>query len=139
MKKSKKKIHGNYEIALLHIAHHVYKGKYKIAILWYLGQGPKGFNELYNFFVYTSTSIFNRQLQELGEDGLIKRKVYEETPIRVEYSLTEIGEKLIKLFYSIIEWSEKYIETQKEEKVSKIEDEYKSYKGLIDWDKRLQK
>jgi DNA-binding HxlR family transcriptional regulator len=31
------------------------------------------------------------QLKKLEEDGLMKREVFAEIPIRVEYSLTEFG------------------------------------------------
>jgi len=109
------------DLAFLTVAHYTIIGRLKYGILWYLRDGPKGFNELYELFFNTSTNIFNKQLQELREKGLIKRKVCDEVPLRVKYSLTENGEKLIPIFHSIIEWSENYIKTQNEEKIPDID------------------
>lgn len=38
-------------------------------------------------------------------DGIIIREKFAEIPPRVEYSLTESGEKLVPLFYSLADWS----------------------------------
>ena len=138
MKKPNKKNNTDYELAALILMSHMITGKWKIPILWYLGKGSKGFNELHRLFIYTSSSIFTRQLQDLQNEGLIKREICNEAPFRVKYSLTEIGEKLISVFYAMIEWSDEYIKTQKEEGVSNIEfilhsiimDKYKAYEGF---------
>lgn len=134
MKKYNKKFSIDIELALLTVAYYTIVGKLKYPILWYLKQGPKGYNELHKSFFLTSTSVFNKQLQELRDKGLIKRKVCDEVPLRVEYSLTEIGEKLIPIFYSIMEWSENYIKTQNEEGVSDID----FILDLDFWDKYLK-
>jgi DNA-binding HxlR family transcriptional regulator len=138
MKNSKEKYNTDYELAALILMSQLITGKWKIPILWYLGQGPKGFNELHRLFIHTSSSIFTRQIQDLQKEGLIKREICNEAPFRVRYSLTEIGEKLIMVFYSMIEWSDEYIKTQKEEGVSNIDfiqhsfitDKYKAYEGF---------
>ena len=41
----------------------------------------------------TYTTLF-RQLMTLKEEGLIARKEYRQIPLKVEYRLGEIGEKL---------------------------------------------
>jgi len=40
----------------------------------------------------------------LEEDGLIKRKVFAEVPLRVEYSLTDFGKSLIPVLDAIAKW-----------------------------------
>ncbi len=47
MKNSKEKNNTDYELAALLLMSQLITGKWKIPILWYLGQGPKGFNELH--------------------------------------------------------------------------------------------
>jgi DNA-binding HxlR family transcriptional regulator len=125
-----------YDLAVLVLGHNLVAGKWTLSILWYLSKGNMGFSELYEFFKYTSKSVFSKQLHELQDAGLVKRKVLGKAPIRVEYSLTEIGAKLIPVFNSMIEWSTIYVKTQKDEEMSDIDfieqsfltDKYKAYK-----------
>lgn len=128
-----------YDTSVLLLAHNLMGGKWAISILWYLSRGKKRYNELYAYFKYTSRSVFTKQLHKLEDEGLINRKVYDKSPIRVEYSLTEIGEKLIHVFEVMIEWSKEYVKTQKEEGMSNIDfieqtmlpDKYKAYQDHI--------
>lgn len=127
-----------YDLAVLVLGHNLVAGKWTIQILWLLNQGSKRYNELYKYFRYTSRSVFTKNLRELESAGLIKRKVYDSTPIRVEYSLTEIGKKLIPVINAMIRWSKEYVKTQKEEKTTDIQflensilkKKYKAYKGI---------
>jgi len=52
--------------------------------------------------------VLTRQLRELERNRLIKRKVYDEVPIKVEYSLTEIGKSLAPILFELGEWGKKY-------------------------------
>ncbi len=125
-----------YDLAVLVLGHNLVAGKWTLSILWYLSKGNKSFSELYEYLNHTSKSVFSKQLHELQDAGLVKRKVLGKAPIRVEYSLTEIGSELINVFHSMIEWSTLYVKTQKDEGMSEIEfieqsfltDKYKAYK-----------
>ena len=52
--------------------------------------------------------MLNRTLKELASDNLIKRKEYEQLPLKVEYSLTERGKSLIPLLDGLCTWGEKH-------------------------------
>lgn len=77
-----------------------------------------------------------KQLHDLESSGLICRDVYDEVPVRVEYSLTEIGEKLIPVLYALSDWSKEYVTYFKGEGVSDadflrgtfMKDKYKDYR-----------
>lgn len=135
-----------YDVAVLVLGRDLVAGKWTLPLLWYLSKDSKRFSELYEYFRYTSRSVFSKNLHDLHSAGLIKRKVYGKAPIRVEYSLTEIGKKLVPVFEAIIEWSDEYVETQKEEGMSDFEfieqsfltEKYKAYHGatLIPKDKK---
>lgn len=47
--------------------------------------------------------------------------MHSEAPVRVDYSLTDIGAKLIPVLSVLIDWSQDYIECQKEAGISDID------------------
>ena len=52
------------------------------------------------------------QLKELEHDGIIHREVYEQIPLKVEYSLTPLGRRLEKCLESLREWGEFYLKSK---------------------------
>jgi len=48
------------------------------------------------------------RLREMEKNSLIKRKVYPDTPVRVEYTITEKGEALKPIITQMAEFSMKY-------------------------------
>ncbi|WP_161497848.1 winged helix-turn-helix transcriptional regulator, partial [Streptococcus suis] len=55
--------------------------------------------------------MLTRHLRQLEEDRIISRTVYAEVPPRVEYSLTEMGEKFRSVLDAVEAWGLEYIET----------------------------
>ena len=84
------------------------RGKWKAVILCHLDEGPKRFLALQRMTGGISQKVLNESLHEMEEEGLIHKQVYPETPPRVEYSLTEKGEKLVPALKSIQAWTEEY-------------------------------
>lgn len=52
-------------------------------------------------------NVLSNYLKELTTDNIISRKVYEEVPIKVEYSLTPKGETLIPILTLMANWEMK--------------------------------
>jgi DNA-binding HxlR family transcriptional regulator len=48
------------------------------------------------------------RLREMEKSGLIKRQVYPDTPIRIEYTITEKGEALKPIIRQMADFSMKY-------------------------------
>ncbi len=69
-------------------------GKWKVSLLWELGQRPRRFGELRRLVPGVSEKVLAAQLRELETDGLVHREAYDEVPPRVEYSLTPLGHAL---------------------------------------------
>lgn len=65
------------------------------------------FNELMKKLSLISPKTLSERLKELEKEGLLKREVFAEIPIRVEYSLTEKGFELGNAMLPLIEWTEK--------------------------------
>ncbi|TYQ00186.1 HxlR family transcriptional regulator [Tenacibaculum adriaticum] len=59
-----------------------------------------------------TTKILTQTLRELEKDTLINRKVYQQVPPKVEYSLTEVGMELIPFIQYLKEWRDKQIEKE---------------------------
>ena len=90
----------NYTLSLI-------SGKYKIRILYALMEFKiVRFNEMKRYLGGISYKSLSQTLKELERDKLINRKVYPQTPPKVEYSLTEIGESLIPILDSLCEWGD---------------------------------
>jgi DNA-binding HxlR family transcriptional regulator len=52
--------------------------------------------------------MLTQQLRELERDNLIARKVYQQVPPKVEYSLTELGKSLMPILSMMCKWGDEY-------------------------------
>lgn len=84
-------------------------GKWKCTILWWLRQDAKSFGELKQLMSGITSKVLSQQLQELEAEGLIHREAYRETPPRVEYSLTTVGETLRPITELMCEWGKNHL------------------------------
>ncbi len=82
--------------------------KWYLIILHELTRTPMGFNELKRAVRGISAKVLSENLGELEARGLVIRTVYSESPIRVEYSLTDKGRELDGIFVSMRIWGEKW-------------------------------
>ncbi len=97
--------------ALLQQRKKVLTGKWGLVIIYQLSTGTKRFNELQRLIPGITQTMLTRQLRQLEEDRIISRTVYAEVPPRVEYSLTEVGEKFRSVLDAVEAWGLEYIET----------------------------
>lgn len=79
----------------------VLQGKWAIVVLYHLSTGTKRFNELERLIPEVTRTVLTRQLRQLEQDKLIKRKVFTEVPPHVEYSLSTLGTKFQKVLNEI--------------------------------------
>ena len=82
--------------------------KWKLLILRNLMARPWRFNELKKSIDGISQKVLTDALRALESDGIINRTVYAEVPLRVEYSLTELGETLRPVLKSMENWGIEY-------------------------------
>ena len=83
-------------------------GKWKIDIIYHLGEGTLRFGELKKSLIPITQQMLSKQLKELEHDGIVKRKVYSVIPPKVEYSLTDTGNSLNPVIESILAWASYY-------------------------------
>ncbi|QNK64921.1 helix-turn-helix transcriptional regulator [Pedobacter sp. PAMC26386] len=89
-------------------------GKWKLPLLNAIRKEcPARFGELRKKMQEITQTTLTTQLRELERDGIISRKVYAESPPRVEYKLTELGKTLIPVMDILSDWSDTYCKATK--------------------------
>ena len=100
----------NRRICRINYTQKIFAGKWKITIIWFLKNEARRYSEIKKVLSNISQGSLTKQLRELGEDGIVGRKVYPEVPPRVEYFLTEKGKKLIPVLDTMEEFGNFYVE-----------------------------
>ena len=86
-------------------------GKHKMVILYCLMEFETvRFNELKRYLKTISDKTLSTNLKELEKDRLIIRTEYPQIPPKVEYSLSDIGEKFKDVLPVLEAWGNAYIQ-----------------------------
>lgn len=86
-------------------------GKWRGQILAHLCDDPKRFNELKTVLNRITSSTLTKELRYLEDIKMVERKIIQDTPMIVEYRLTEHGMSIKDLISNIINWGLKHRET----------------------------
>ena len=78
------------------------------AIVCALTEGPLRFGELGRAVPGLSDRLLSQRLRELEEEGLVEREVEPGTPVRVSYSLTEVGAELGPAIGELKAWAKRW-------------------------------
>ena len=73
-----------------------------------ISNGQHRFSDIEEAIPNMSSRMLTERLKELDKEGIIVRKVYPETPVRIEYELTEKGLELENVMDEIQKWAEKW-------------------------------
>jgi DNA-binding HxlR family transcriptional regulator len=80
--------------------------KWAVLVITTLGEkGTLRFNQLHEMIGDISQKMLTVTLKKLQEDGLVSRKMFQEIPPRVEYTLTERGNSLLPHIISLEQWA----------------------------------
>jgi DNA-binding HxlR family transcriptional regulator len=80
-------------------------------IIYQLLSGPQRFCNIESA-IGISGRLLSERLKDLENEGIVKREVFPETPVRIEYSLTEKGRSLEPLMKEIEKWSQTWLEPE---------------------------
>jgi DNA-binding HxlR family transcriptional regulator len=80
----------------LELTHDITKGKWKPIILWQLRLGKTSLVSLEKNIQGINQKMLIEQLKELLDFGMIAKKTFAGYPLKVEYFLTERGEKMLE-------------------------------------------
>lgn len=77
-----------------------------------LNGGPQRFSAIESSLPISGRVLSDR-LKELEQSGVIRREVFPETPVRIEYSLTDKGLALEPVLIEIEKWSHDWVTLEK--------------------------
>jgi DNA-binding HxlR family transcriptional regulator len=71
-------------------------------------EGPKRFNELEKA-IPISAKVLSERLKQLEKEEIVIRNIYPETPVRIEYTLSEKGIALETVIHNLESWATKWV------------------------------
>ncbi|MFB5661339.1 winged helix-turn-helix transcriptional regulator [Alteribacillus sp. HJP-4] len=88
----------------------ILSGKWKLIILFHLMYGgTKRFNELKRLIPNITQKMLTKHLRELEQQDIIKRIVYAQVPPKVEYTMTDYGNKLKPIIEDLHEFGKSHL------------------------------
>ncbi len=96
------------DLQMMHLLSDLVSGRWKLAVLWLLQDGPVRFGEISRALGHITQTTLTRKLNELEQEDLISRKIYPQVPPRVEYSLTADGAELVRHIHTLMPWLRAY-------------------------------
>ncbi|GAA0323076.1 winged helix-turn-helix transcriptional regulator [Oceanobacillus oncorhynchi subsp. oncorhynchi] len=95
----------------LQVALDIIVGKWKPIILFHLMENEKlRFSELQRAIPEITKKMLTSQLRELEYNDIVHRKVYQQVPPKVEYSMSPYGHGLKPLLVSMRSWGTEHLE-----------------------------
>ncbi|HET6450516.1 MAG TPA: helix-turn-helix domain-containing protein [Spirochaetia bacterium] len=77
-------------------------------ILRVLLSGPHRFNQILAAIPGLSDPLLTQRLREMEAKGILRRHVVPESPVRVEYDLTEAGHDLERAVRALSDWASRW-------------------------------
>lgn len=85
-------------------------GKWRLPIINSICNGNRRFREIERSIPRITTRMLSKELKEMELSKLVKRTVYPDTPVLVEYEPTEHCRSFGKIIQEMINWGENHRE-----------------------------
>lgn len=89
----------------------VITGKWKLPIIGTLLYNKKRFSEIQQNIPKITPRMLSKELKDLEMNGIVKRTVFDKTPVTVEYELTESAKQLSEVLDKMLQWGLQHRET----------------------------
>jgi DNA-binding HxlR family transcriptional regulator len=83
-------------------------GKWKLPIIVALREGVSRFNELQRTITGISSKVLAAELKQLELNGFVKRNIIFQTPLVIEYKLTDYALTLEEVLDALSDWGTKH-------------------------------
>ncbi len=82
----------------------VMSGKWKLPIIASILYGKNRFKDMQGNIEHITPRMLSKELKELEMNGIVERKVYNRTPVLIEYTLTESGKNITRVLDAMLDW-----------------------------------
>ncbi len=82
----------------------VISGKWKLPIIASILYGKNRFKDLQENIEKITPRMLSKELKELEINGIVERKVYNQTPVLIEYKLTDSGKNITTVIDAMLDW-----------------------------------
>lgn len=79
--------------------------RWTLLLVGSLGQGRRRFNEIQSDLAGMSSRTLSERLKALEGLGIVEREAFNEVPLRVEYSLSAKGRRLLDAMVPLLRWA----------------------------------
>lgn len=86
----------------------ILSGKWKLPIIMSLTFGKKRFKQMQREIVGITPKMLSKELKDLEINELVERKVYDTSPVTVEYELSTYGATLRPVIGELHNWGAKH-------------------------------
>src|SRR5690606_1875475 len=86
----------------------IINGKWKLLILISISSGNNRFREIARSITKITSKVPAKELKDLEENELIKRTVYDETPVLIEYIITPYAKTLQPVIQALSDWGKNH-------------------------------
>jgi DNA-binding HxlR family transcriptional regulator len=90
----------------LTVTKEVLGGKWKANLIYAISEGILRPSDLQRAIPGSTKRVLNLQLKELEEFHILTKKIYNQLPPKVEYSLTGLGETVLPIIKMMNQWGE---------------------------------
>lgn len=85
--------------------HYILNGKWTSMVLYALSHGPIRTGQLERALPGISKKMLTQTLRDVESSGLVRRKVFNVVPPKVEYSLTDLGVTFVEPLKTLYDWA----------------------------------
>ena len=85
-------------------------GKWRLQIIYQIGDSARRYGELRRLIPTVSEKVLIQELKALMHLGVIEKKSFGEVPPRVEYSLTDKGQRVLPQLLNLMSIGEMFLE-----------------------------
>ena len=86
----------------------IISGKWKLMILISISSGNSRFREIERSIPKITSKVLAKELKDLEENELIKRTVYDDIPVVIEYLITPYAKTLQPVIQALSDWGKNH-------------------------------